>query len=39
VSAGTIFTHLTSAVSGLSIADGVDAGLLKTGFIGCFIHT
>jgi len=34
VSAGKSYTDLTSAVSGSAIADGVDAGLLKTVFFG-----
>jgi hypothetical protein len=34
VPAGAIYTDLTSAVSGSTIADGVAAGLLKIYFLG-----
>jgi hypothetical protein len=34
VSAGEIYTDITPAVSGSAMADGVDAGLLKSGFFG-----
>jgi hypothetical protein len=33
VSAGEIYTDITPAVSGSAMADGVDAGLLKSGFL------
>ena len=38
VSAGEMYTDLTSAVSGLAI-NGMDAGLSKTVLFGCFIQT
>jgi hypothetical protein len=37
VSPGKIYTNLTSAASGSAIANGVDSGLLKIVFFGCFI--
>jgi hypothetical protein len=38
-SAGAVYTDITSVVSGSPIAEGVDAGLLKTILFLCFIKT